>query len=101
MMDDAILMTCNESELFALAQRQKIGRLRRGLPKEVLVGLVTGEITLTRSHLAGTAETRAELQKFIADNIAIARSQLPGCDGCCTSYPCSEGRHALCYAGNR
>lgn len=99
-MDDAILTTCNESELIALAQKQKIGRLRRGLPKVELVALVTGEITVTRGHLAGTAETRAELQRFIADNITIARSQLPGCDGCCTSYPCSEGRHALCYAGN-
>lgn len=99
-MDDRILDECNETELLLLAARQKLGRLRRGIAHDVLVGIVMGELTVTRDHLSGTSETRAELAKFIQDNIERARSQLPGCNGICTSYPCSEGRHALCFSGN-
>jgi hypothetical protein len=98
--DDARLMECNDTELRAMAREQGIGLLRRGLPKEALVLLVSGEIPLAAEHVSDTAGTRAALQKFIADNIERTRSQLPGCDGCCTTYPCTEGRHALCMRGN-
>jgi hypothetical protein len=99
--DDVSLEQCNETELIAMARAQGLGRLRRGLPPDLLVDIVAGEEVVTRSELSGTSLTRAELQKFIADHIEQARSQLPGCDGRCLTYPCSEGRHALCYSGNR
>lgn len=99
-MDDSILNECNETELLSLARVQNLGRLRRGLPKDVLVGLVSGDLPMEPRYLAGTSETRAKLQAFIWNNIERTRSQLPGCDGRCSTYPCSEGRHAACFGKN-
>jgi hypothetical protein len=97
-MDDR-LKQCNESELIEMARKQGIGRLRRGLPHEVLEQLVRGEYLPRTEHLAGTSQTRHRLQKIIWDNYSQTRSQLPGCTGKCTEYPCSEGRHAGCFGG--
>lgn len=99
-MDDSILFQCNETELLQMARDQGLGHLRRGLQKDVLVAIVAGEIPVAPEHLAGTNTTRAMLQKFIQDNILVTRSQLPGCNGMCLTYGCSEGRHALCFVGN-
>ena len=99
-MDDAILKECNETELLSLARAQGLGRLRRGIPKETLIAIVRGETDPLPDHFCGTAETRERLQKAIFQNYERARSQLPGCDGRCTTFPCSDGRHALCLSGN-
>lgn len=105
------IKACNETELLQLAKDQGLGRLRRGLPRDILVGIVIGTIDATPEHLAGTNETRALLESEIGApdyetgrqpgrNWAIVRSQLPGCTGLCTKYNCSEGRHALCFSPN-
>ena len=99
-MDDTRLKQCNESELLEMARRQGLGRLRRGLPHEVLEQIVSGSIVPQVSHLSGTTETRARLQKIIWDNIERTRSQLPGCTGKCTEYHCTEARHAGCFGVN-
>jgi hypothetical protein len=100
-MDDAILYHCNETELLEIARLAGLGRLRRGLPIETLAKLVAGEMEITDEHRSAEMETRGRLQKFIWDNIARTRSQLPGCDGRCTTYPCSGGRHAMCFGTNQ
>jgi hypothetical protein len=100
-MDDSILYQCNESELLEIARKQGLGRLRRGLSIDTLVKLVTAEIKPTTDHLSGTIETRAKLEAFIFERIEVTRSQLPGCDGRCRTYPCTEGRHALCFGANK
>lgn len=100
MNDDAILWYCNETELIEMARRMKTGRLRRGLDKGLLIAIVAGHIEPTREHLADTAYTRRELEKFIQANFQRVSSQLPGCDGHCTTYPCTEARHALCFLPN-
>jgi hypothetical protein len=97
MNEDAVLWRCNETELLQMARRQGLGTLRRGLPKDTLIALVGGYADPQPQHYAGTRETREILQKYIADNIERARSQLPGCDGRCTTFQCTEGRHALCF----
>lgn len=99
-MNDEALFECNETELLAIARVQGLGCLRRGLPHEELVAIVAGEREATSAQLAGTDETRARLQLYIFENIDRVRSQLPGCNGMCCTFPCSEGRHALCFGGN-
>lgn len=99
-MDDSILVWCNETELIEIARRQGLGRLRRGMDRLTLINLVRGEIDVAQEHLAGTTDSRTRLERHIWSHIDIVRSQLPGCDGHCTKYPCSEGRHALCFGGN-
>jgi hypothetical protein len=100
-MDDSVLETCNETELLSLAHAQGLGRLRHGLPKKVLIDIVRGEVDPAPEHLADTIYTRKLLEDFITQHWAKCRSQLPGCNGKCTSFPCSEGRHALCFMPNK
>lgn len=100
MTEDVVLWKLNETELLGIARRQGLGFLRRGIPKDELVSIIGGYTQPQPHHYAGTAGTRAILQKYIAENIERVRSQLPGCDGMCTTFPCSEGRHALCFAPN-
>lgn len=99
-MSDEKLYQCNETELLWMAREQGLGHLRRGLPLETLVQIVAGEISPSAEHYSGTSATRATLQKFIWENIERTRSQLPGCDGKCSTFPCSDGRHAMCIHGN-
>lgn len=99
-MDDSVLQHCNESELLTIARRQGLGAVRRGLPKETLVGLVSGTIAMTPEFLSGTKETRVMLETYIFKNYSITRSQLPGCTGHCPTFNCSEGRHAVCFSPN-
>jgi len=98
---DEELLNCNETELLFMARKVGAGVLRRGLPKEVLLSLVVRDIEPTDEHFAKTQHTRAALTAFVQEHIGVVRSQLPGCNGLCSVYPCSEGRHALCYIPNQ
>lgn len=99
-MSDNELFLCNETELVQIARRQGLPPLRRDLPKEELVAIVGGYTEPTQHHLAGTKQTREMLQQFLKDHWGVVRSQLPGCDGKCATYPCSDGRHAMCFTPN-
>ena len=99
-MDDSILQHCNETELLAMAQRQGLGIIKKGLPFATLIGLVSGELAMQSSYLSGTKGTRAILEKFVFQEFGRARSQLPGCTGYCTTYKCSDARHAICFLPN-
>lgn len=101
MSEEDILHDCNESELLTLAYKQGIGRLRLGLDKQTLIKLVHGEIEPGPEHLSETEGTRKLLEKFIERHWEKVRSQLPGCNGKCTSFPCSDGRHAMCFEPNK
>lgn len=98
--EDQQLSKCNETELLWIARRQGLGLLKRGIPLQELLAIVTGEILPRPDYYSGTTHTRKKLQDHISKNIEVVRSQLPGCDGRCTTYPCSEGRHALCFTPN-
>lgn len=100
-LDDSVLLTCNETELLALANQQGIGRLRRGIPLERLVQIVRGEDDPREEEFSETKESRKMLEAFIARYWEKIRSQLPGCNGRCTTFPCSEGRHAMCFEPNK
>lgn len=100
-MNDEILATCNETELLQLARSQGLPPIKRGLPRQVLIDIVRGEIEAGPEHISGTEFTRKKLEEFIRQNWGQIRSQLPGCNGQCTRFPCSEGRHMLCFAPNK
>ncbi len=100
MNEDSVLWQCNETELLDLARRQKIGLLKRGLDLGLLIAIVGGYQEPSPEHLSSTLYSRRELEKYIMSNYGRVSSQLPGCDGHCTTYPCSEARHALCFLPN-
>lgn len=94
---DEILYQCNESELLHLARTQGLPALRSGIPHEELVAIVLGIAEVKKEHLAWTNFTREKLETFLAENWERLRSQLPGCDGKCRSFPCSEVKHLNCF----
>lgn len=100
-MDDSVLDRCNETELLSIAHQQGLGRLKRGISRHVLLQIVKGEDNPRPEHMADTRHSRQTLQDFLEKHWAQVRSQLPGCNGRCTTFPCSEGRHALCFVGNK
>lgn len=100
-LDDSALLNCNETELLSMAVRQGLGHLKRGLPREMLLRIVRGEEDPLPEHIADTKHTRVLLEAFITKYWEKCRSQLPGCNGKCTTFPCSEGRHALCFEPNK
>lgn len=95
------LNECNETELISLAFKQGLGRLRLGLPRHVLIALVEGSLEVTRAHLSDTIESRKLLESFLARHWEKVRSQLPGCNGKCNTFNCSDGRHAMCFEPNK
>ena len=107
-----MLSSCNETELLASAKRQGLGRLRRGMPREELISLIIGDIEIREVHLSASSNTRLMLAEFIhnpeefppspkySSNWGKIKSQLPGCNGVCHKFECTEGRHADCYSNN-
>lgn len=94
---DEKLLLCNESELHWMARIQGLPVLRRDIPREELIAIVSGEIQLDDRRLAGTNRSRGRLEDFITRNFDRVRGQLPGCDGKCRSFLCTEGKHMSCY----
>lgn len=99
-MNDDILLQTSEGELLEIARRQGLGFLRRGLPRSTLLSVVAGYVNPDQTHYASSQETRRMLQGFITRHFTVLQSQLPGCDGKCTTFRCSEGRHAACFLPN-
>jgi hypothetical protein len=98
---DGVLTLCNETELLGLARQQGLGRLKRGIPIAELIDIVRGAVAVQPAHHSETILTRKMLQDFINKNWGRLRSQLPGCDGQCETFPCTEGKHALCLFPNK
>lgn len=97
---DADLFALNESELMWLARLQGLPLLRRELPREVLVQIVGGSIPVSEQHLSSTNFTRGKLESFVQSNIDRLRGQLPGCNGMCRTFRCTEGKHMSCFLPN-
>lgn len=95
------LQNCNETELLQMAREQGLGILKRGIHKDILIAVITKQQNVDPSMLSETVDTRKRLETLIQGNWEKIRSQLPGCDGKCTTYPCSEGRHAACFWPNK
>lgn len=94
---DYLLDLCNETELLQIAFRQGLGVIRRGLDRQTLIAIVKGEILPQKEFTSETAWTREKLEEYIAINMSRFMSQLPGCDGKCRTFSCTELRHSQCF----
>lgn len=94
---DELLYECNDSELHWMARKQGLPVLRMSIPHEELVAIVAGSVPVQEHHLALTLQSRTRLETFIQANFDRVRGQLPGCDGRCQSFMCTEGKHMACY----
>lgn len=88
------LHSMNVSELVQIARGAGLGNLPRD--KELLVEAIlasepTGPDTLE--------ERRARMQAHIREFRQRLLSQLPGCNGCCTTYGCPDLIVTRCWSG--
>lgn len=94
------LMLLNVTELTQLLRQRTGWVVKSTLSKERLASFLYGQAQPTAEDLADTTKTRHSLQVFIEKNRSLFDSQLP-CKGenrgCCTIYPCPEGRHVDCF----
>ena len=97
---DEALLDCNESELHWLARLQGLPTLRWDLPREELVAIVSGSVHVANAQIAATHYSREKLEGHIQKNWDIVQGQLPGCDGKCLSFMCTEGKHMSCFIPN-
>lgn len=97
---DELLNDCNDSELHWMARKQGLPILRMDIPHEVLVAIVNGTMPVQEVHFAHTNFTRERLESFLQANIDRVRGQLPGCDGMCRTFLCTEGKHMSCALPN-
>jgi hypothetical protein len=93
---DEVFLKCNESELLWMARMQGLPILRRGLPREELIAIVSGAMNPVEQHFAHSNYTRERLEVYVQKHIQRLYSQLPGCDGKCRTFKCSGGKHVAC-----
>ena len=62
--------------------------------------IVIGSLPVDERFVANTSFTRAKLETFIQTNFERVRGQLPGCNGRCRSFLCTEGKHMGCFLPN-
>jgi hypothetical protein len=97
---DEILFSCNESELLWIARIQGHPILRRGIPRDELVGILVGDVRVQSHHMSGTIFSRASLEDGIRAKWNSLMGQLPGCTGQCRTFLCTEERHMDCFVKN-
>ena len=90
----------NDTELLELLRRDTDLRLRRSVPRERIIHLITSGEKPLETEVAHTALTRKRLQGWILSNWVGIESQLP-CKGMtrghCTIHHCPDTRHLDCY----
>lgn len=91
-----LLDPVNLTEMQQMCRESGIGNVGRNLSRgeffEVLDGIdVPEECPLE--------EIRAEMQSHIKKNFRNLRTQLPGCNGKCTSYGCPDAIVQRCWKG--
>lgn len=87
----------NTSDLVALGRAGELGSLDTS-DRPQLEQMLSGD-TLPKADPLEARRTR--MQAHIQKYWARLRTQLPGCDGCCTTYGCPDLVVLNCYRGMR
>lgn len=97
--DRDLLEGVSKSELIQMARNAGLGNLGRDLePEEIIDALLTadGPEDAPSCPLEGK---RIKIQRHIDKNRNRLLSQLPGCDGCCTTFGCPDLVVVRCWEG--
>lgn len=86
----------NLTELIALCRQAQLGNLGRHLSREELYAALEDEIFPGDCPLE---ERRDLMQAHITKNYRRLRTQLPGCDGKCTTFGCPDIIVQRCWLG--
>ncbi len=93
---EQMLLRMNRSELVQVARAAGLGNVSRTHAKDDLVQLICDDGGLPEDRLQ---ERRRAIQVHIAKHKNRLLSQLPGCDGCCTTFGCPDLIVMRCWAG--
>jgi hypothetical protein len=91
-----MLSQMNRSELVQVARAAGMGNISRDNSRSDLVRVICEEDGLPEDALQ---ERRRAIQAHIAKHKNRLLSQLPGCDGRCTTYGCPDIIVTRCWAG--
>lgn len=91
-----LLGRMNRSELVRLARDVGLGNVSRETSIPDLVEMILSEEGAEEDALGGKRQIMEEhIKKYYSKYI----SQLPGCDGCCTTYGCPDLIVMRCWVG--
>lgn len=86
----------NRSELVQIARLSGLGNVSRDRPQAELVEeIVTEEV----GDVDALQVRREAIEAHIKKHRSRLLSQLPGCNGCCTTYGCPDLVVTRCWAG--
>jgi len=92
------LKQMNRSELVQVARAAGLGNVSRDNTRADLVRLISEDEALPADHLQ---DRRRAIQAHIAKNKNRLLSQLPGCDGKCTTFGCPDAIVIRCWGDGR
>jgi hypothetical protein len=84
----------NKSELIALARAEGMGNLSRRNSRETVLNSLEGEGDPEPCPLE---ENRETMERHIKRNWRRIRTQLPACDGTCTTFGCPDAVVLGCW----
>ena len=80
----------NRTEIAELARKYGLGNIDRLSNRESLLSFIDGDIDDPDSPECPMSEHRETMENHITRNFRRLRTQLPNCNGKCTSFGCPE-----------
>lgn len=88
----------NRTELVGFGVAAGLGHLSRTQPRTDLTAVLDGDASGTACPLT---RKRVMMERHIGSNWSRLRTQLPGCNGKCTSFGCPDLIVQRCWMGFR
>lgn len=85
----------NKSELRLIIKEYEEIDIRRSATSEQLISIL--DDGYSPEYMCPLVPVKEQMEEYIQRNIRKMRTQLPDCNGKCTTYGCSDGVITNCY----
>ena len=96
-----LLSGLNKSELIQMARAAGLGNLGRDLSEDEIIDAILNADGPEDVQTCPLEGKRAKVERHINKNRRRLLSQLPGCDGTCTTFGCPDLVVVRCWEGFR
>ena len=86
----------NKSEMCMLVKEYEDSDISREIDTETLINVLK-EKDSPYDYRCPLSDIKYEMERYIQNNIIRLKSQLPGCNGKCTTYGCPDGVVTNCH----
>jgi len=101
MTERELLQELNRSELIQMARTAGLGNTGRDCPEVELIDAILRGNSPKDAPSCPLEGKRKKIERHIEKNKRRILSQLPGCNGCCTTYGCPDLVVVRCWEGFR